>query len=84
MIKSHFFVFASLGLAQEARGLAGHGEAHVFRVDRSGANGPAFGAALVDFLGAGLGVSRALRGKNRLGERPLSFRYSPARWADCL
>jgi len=41
---------ASGGLAHQARGLAGEGEAHFFRADRRGANGSVLRASLVDFL----------------------------------
>ena len=79
--QSDFFVFSTLGLAQQSGGLRGKGKSDVLRRDGSGANDSIFVTSFVLFLSAGLGRRRLIRGENPLWERRLSFGCWPAEWA---
>ena len=72
--QSYFFLFAPLSLAQEARGLRGHGKADVLGTEAGRADDAVFLTPFVLFLSASLSARRLVRGENPLGERILFCR----------
>ena len=79
--QGHFFIFATLGLAQQTRRLMGQRKADILRTNGRSANDPVFRTALVVLLRTSLSRRRFIWGENPLAERRPCSECGPAEWA---